>query len=73
MAESYSRTLVETKAAILLIPQSARVLAKHTELRRPGRTLVLGCFVPSVKGNYKPPVRYVTVTSVFFAASTVIS
>ena len=35
MAEIYNRTLVETKAAMLLIPQSARVLAKnsarHTE------------------------------------------
>jgi hypothetical protein len=37
------------------------------------RTFLLGCFVSSVKGNYKPPAKYVTVTSVFFAASTVIS
>ena len=29
MAEIYNRTLVETKAAMLLIPQSARVLAKN--------------------------------------------
>src|SRR6516165_11131849 len=31
MAETYNRTLVETKAAMLLIPQSARVLAKNRE------------------------------------------
>jgi len=30
MAEIYNRTLVETKAAMLLIPQSARVLAKNS-------------------------------------------
>jgi hypothetical protein len=41
MAEIYNRTLVETKAAMLLIPQSARVLAKNNDrasgkfLRRP--------------------------------------
>jgi hypothetical protein len=29
MAESYSRALLETKAAILLIPKSVRVLANH--------------------------------------------
>jgi len=29
MAEIYNRTLVEAKAAMLLIPQSARVLAKN--------------------------------------------
>ena|SRR5215469_7941060 len=30
MAEIYNRRLVETKAAMLLIPQSARVLAKNS-------------------------------------------
>jgi hypothetical protein len=30
MAEIYNRTLVATKAAMLLIPQSSRVLAKNT-------------------------------------------
>src|SRR5215472_660633 len=30
MAEIYNRTLVETKAAMLLIPHSARILAKNT-------------------------------------------
>jgi len=34
MAESYNRTLVEAKAATLLIPKSARVLAKHRSLVR---------------------------------------
>jgi hypothetical protein len=36
MAESYSRTLVETTAAMLLIPKSAGVLADHrdSEARR---------------------------------------
>jgi len=29
MAEIYNRTLVEAKAAMFLIPQSARVLAKN--------------------------------------------
>ena len=33
MAEIYNRTLVETKAAMLLIPQSARVLAKNNQRR----------------------------------------
>ena len=31
MAESYNRTLVEAKAAMLLIPKSARVLARDRE------------------------------------------
>jgi len=31
MAEIYNRTLVATKAAMLLIPQSARVLAKNNQ------------------------------------------
>src|SRR5215470_19201526 len=35
MAEIYNRTLVETKAAMLLIPHSARILAKNTP-SRPG-------------------------------------
>jgi len=35
MAESYNRTLVEAKAAMLLIPKSARVLAKRRELPIP--------------------------------------
>jgi len=32
MAEIYNRTLVETKATMLLIPQSARVLAKNSQI-----------------------------------------
>jgi len=36
MAEIYNRTLVETKAAMLLIPQSVRVLAKQEQDLRDG-------------------------------------
>jgi len=44
MAEIYNRTLVETKAAMLLIPQSARVLANNSS-EIPACSIVLAAFL----------------------------
>ena len=55
MAEIYNRTLVETKAAMSLIPQSARVLAKNNaeeqDFDAGDRKLAFACRSPMRRGS----------------------